>query len=83
LQDQLALARQAFVDFWVTLRQSSMKPMPPKPAVTKITTHRYWLEISAQISVPARMPARMMKPPMVGVPALATIWLSGPSSRIG
>ena len=29
------------------------------------------------------MPVRMMNPPMVGVPALVSTWLSGPSSRMG
>ena len=27
--------------------------------------------------------SRISPPPMVGVPALATMWLCGPSSRIG
>ena len=44
--------------------------------------HRGWSDWPTAASTP-RSPARIISPPMVGVPCFLDMWLAGPSSRIG
>ena len=43
----------------------------------------YGLLKSAHNKVPKRIPIKIKKPPIVGVPTFLTIWSMGPSSLIG
>ena len=47
--------------------------------VTNSAIHTYSLRRSAHIRVATAMPSRIIMPPMVGVPDLVMMWLSGPS----
>jgi hypothetical protein len=60
-----------------------MKPSTPKAAVMPSTTQTWTLRRSANSSEPTNRPARIMKPPMVGVPAFSVTWRAMPSVRIG
>ena len=60
---------------------SSHTPIRPKPAVARRTTHTYRLTRFAHSMVETRIEARMMMPPIVGVPFFVR-WRSGVSSRI-
>ena len=56
--------------------------MMPKPSVTNSTIHTNGLRGLAQSRVDATMPARIISPPIVGVPFFKRCD-SGPSLRIG
>ena len=63
-------------------RRSSHTPISPKPSVASITTHTYrLLQVRPQQRRDRRWRARMMTPPIVGVPFFVR-WRSGVSSRI-
>ena len=57
-----------------------MNPIAPIQAVTPNTIHTYVLSRRAHRSVGRRQAVRMMRPPIVGVPAFFRC-VAGPSAR--
>ena len=62
-----------------TFRKSSIKPTSPKPSVRN-STGRTSGSRMAKTRHETRSPARIIRPPIFGVPVLVR-WLFGPSSR--
>jgi hypothetical protein len=60
--------------------KSSISPIRPKPIVTPSASQINWKSPREKQSVAAMRPSHMMRPPIVGVPALERCVL-GPSSR--
>ena len=65
---------------WATDSMSSSRPREPVASVASTATMRSGVHLARSATV-STTPARMMTPPMVGVPCL-TRWLCGPSARI-